>query len=44
MKEKVTFEDNMSKLSKIVTELEKGDKVKIRFGNGGAEAEITDKW
>ena len=25
MKEKVTFEDNMSKLSKIVTELEKGD-------------------
>ena len=25
MKEKMTFEDNMSKLSKIVTELEKGD-------------------
>ncbi|MCR5599366.1 MAG: exodeoxyribonuclease VII small subunit [Ruminococcus sp.] len=25
MEEKVTFEDNMSKLSKIVTELEKGD-------------------
>lgn len=25
MKEKVTFEDNMSKLSRIVTELEKGD-------------------
>lgn len=25
MKEKVTFEDNMSKLSRIVSELEKGD-------------------
>lgn len=24
--------------------LEKGDKVQIRFGSGGAEAEITDKW
>ena len=22
----------------------KGDKVKITFGSGGAEAEITDKW
>ncbi len=25
MEEKITFEDNMSKLSRIVTELEKGD-------------------
>ena len=25
MKEKLTFEDNMTKLGKIVTELEKGD-------------------
>ena len=24
--------------------LEKGDKVKLTFGSGGAEAEITDKW
>lgn len=24
--------------------LENGDKVRISFGNGGAEAEITDKW
>lgn len=24
--------------------LENGDKVRIRFGKGGAEAEITDKW
>ena len=26
------------------TSLNKGDKVKITFGSGGAEAEITDKW
>ena len=24
--------------------LEKGDKIKLTFGSGGAEAEITDKW
>jgi exodeoxyribonuclease VII large subunit len=24
--------------------LSKGDKVRITFGSGGAEAEITDKW
>ena len=24
--------------------LKKGDKIKIGFGSGGAEAEITDKW
>ena len=35
---------NDEKLLNSSEDLEKGDKVKIRFGNGGAEAEITDKW
>ena len=35
---------NDEKLLNSSEDLEKGNKVKIRFGNGGAEAEITDKW
>jgi exodeoxyribonuclease VII large subunit len=32
------------KLLNTSDELDKGDKVRITFGSGGAEAEITDKW
>lgn len=32
------------KLLSSSEKLEKGDKIRINFGNGGAEAEITDKW
>lgn len=32
------------KLLSSSEKLEKGDKISINFGNGGAEAEITDKW
>ena len=32
------------KLRSSSEKLEKGDKIRINFGNGGAEAEITDKW
>ncbi len=32
------------KLLSSSEKLEKGDKIRINFGNGGADAEITDKW
>ena len=32
------------KLLNSAQKLEKGDKIRITFGSGGAEAEITDKW
>ncbi|MCR5599367.1 MAG: exodeoxyribonuclease VII large subunit [Ruminococcus sp.] len=32
------------KLLSASDSLEKGDRIQIRFGSGGAEAEITDKW
>ena len=32
------------KLLNSAQKLEKGDKIRIIFGSGGAEAEITDKW
>jgi exodeoxyribonuclease VII large subunit len=33
-----------TKLLSSSDSLEKGDKVNITFGSGGAVAEITDKW